>query len=176
MSDRLAVLHQYALPKRAMTELAGKAASARAGALTTWAIRRFVKRYGVNMSEAADPRHRELPELQRVLHPRAEARRAAAGAVRPDLPGGRRDQPLRRDGPQQDPAGQGPPLPRRRAARRRRGAGDAVRPRHFATLYLAPKDYHRIHMPCDGRLTRMIHVPGALFSVNPPTARGIPGL
>ena len=46
----------------------------------------------------------------------------------------------------------------------------------FATLYLSPRDYHRIHMPCDGRLTRMIHVPGALFSVNPTTARGVPGL
>jgi len=47
---------------------------------------------------------------------------------------------------------------------------------HFATLYLSPKDYHRIHMPCSGRLQRMIHVPGALFSVNPTTARGVPGL
>jgi phosphatidylserine decarboxylase len=47
---------------------------------------------------------------------------------------------------------------------------------HFATIYLSPKDYHRIHMPCDGRLTRMIHVPGELFSVNPATARGVPGL
>ncbi|HAY27094.1 MAG TPA: phosphatidylserine decarboxylase, partial [Candidatus Accumulibacter sp.] len=46
----------------------------------------------------------------------------------------------------------------------------------FATLYLSPRDYHRIHMPVDGRLTRMIHVPGALFSVNPTTARGVPGL
>ena len=46
----------------------------------------------------------------------------------------------------------------------------------FATLYLSPKDYHRIHMPCDGRLTRMIHVPGDLFSVNPVTAQGVPGL
>jgi phosphatidylserine decarboxylase len=46
----------------------------------------------------------------------------------------------------------------------------------FATLYLSPRDYHRIHMPCDGRLIRMIHVPGALFSVNPTTARGVPGL
>ena len=46
----------------------------------------------------------------------------------------------------------------------------------FATLYLSPKDYHRIHMPCDGRLVRMIHVPGELFSVNPVTARGVPGL
>jgi phosphatidylserine decarboxylase len=47
---------------------------------------------------------------------------------------------------------------------------------HFATLYLSPKDYHRIHMPCAGRLLRMIHVPGELFSVNPATARGVPGL
>ena len=47
---------------------------------------------------------------------------------------------------------------------------------HFATLYLSPKDYHRIHMPCEGRLRRMIHVPGDLFSVNPTTARGVPGL
>ena len=47
---------------------------------------------------------------------------------------------------------------------------------HFATIYLSPKDYHRIHMPCDGVLTRMIYVPGELFSVNPTTARGVPGL
>ena len=47
---------------------------------------------------------------------------------------------------------------------------------HFATLYLSPKDYHRIHMPCAGRLLQMIHVPGELFSVNPGTARGVPGL
>ncbi|MEN9904358.1 MAG: phosphatidylserine decarboxylase, partial [Pseudomonadota bacterium] len=46
----------------------------------------------------------------------------------------------------------------------------------FATLYLSPRDYHRIHMPCFGRLQRMIHVPGELFSVNPTTARGVPGL
>jgi phosphatidylserine decarboxylase len=46
----------------------------------------------------------------------------------------------------------------------------------FATLYLSPRDYHRIHMPCAGRLMRMVYVPGALFSVNPTTARGVPGL
>jgi phosphatidylserine decarboxylase len=46
----------------------------------------------------------------------------------------------------------------------------------FATLYLSPRDYHRIHMPIAGKLKRMIHVPGDLFSVNPSTARGVPGL
>ncbi len=46
----------------------------------------------------------------------------------------------------------------------------------FATLYLAPRDYHRIHMPLAGRLTDMVHVPGRLFSVSPLTARMIPNL
>ena len=46
----------------------------------------------------------------------------------------------------------------------------------FATIYLSPRDYHRIHMPCAGRLMRMVYVPGELFSVNPTTARGVPGL
>ncbi len=47
---------------------------------------------------------------------------------------------------------------------------------HFTTIYLSPRDYHRIHMPCSGRLREMIHVPGRLFSVNPATTRVIPGL
>jgi phosphatidylserine decarboxylase len=46
----------------------------------------------------------------------------------------------------------------------------------FANIYLSPRDYHRIHMPCEGRLVRMIYIPGALYSVNPATARGIPDL
>jgi len=47
---------------------------------------------------------------------------------------------------------------------------------YFSTIYLSPKDYHRIHMPLGGRLQRMIHVPGRLFSVAPYTARLVPGL
>lgn len=46
----------------------------------------------------------------------------------------------------------------------------------FATLYLSPKDYHRIHMPCDARLKETRHIPGRLFSVNPKTVRSVPGL
>lgn len=43
----------------------------------------------------------------------------------------------------------------------------------FATLYLSPRDYHRVHMPCDGELQRMIHVPGRRFAVNPTSVAGI---
>lgn len=46
----------------------------------------------------------------------------------------------------------------------------------FATIYLSPKDYHRVHMPLDGKLIKMIHVPGKLFSVNKATAEHIPSL
>ena len=46
----------------------------------------------------------------------------------------------------------------------------------FATIYLSPRDYHRIHMPCAGRLRQMVYVPGDLFSVSPATAAAIPGL
>jgi len=46
----------------------------------------------------------------------------------------------------------------------------------FATLYLSPQNYHRIHMPVDGRLTQMLHIPGRLFSVSPSTTQVIPGL
>ena len=53
---------------------------------------------------------------------------------------------------------------------------DEFRNGSFATLYLSPRDYHRIHMPCAGVLREMVYVPGALFSVNPATARGVPGL
>ncbi len=47
---------------------------------------------------------------------------------------------------------------------------------YFSTIYLSPKDYHRIHMPLTGHLQRMIHVPGRLFSVAPYTARQVPRL
>ncbi len=46
----------------------------------------------------------------------------------------------------------------------------------FTTIYLSPKDYHRLHMPLDGKLTEMVHIPGRLFSVNAATAESVPGL
>ena len=59
--------------------------------------------------------------------------------------------------------------------------GDSERARPFqggafATLYLSPRDYHRIHLPLAGRLQEMVHIPGALFSVSPLTTRVVPEL
>jgi len=176
VSDRLAVLPQYLMPKRALTTLAGTFASAQLGGLTTLAIRRFVARYRVNMAEAANPNITSYASFNDFFT------RALAPGVRPlaqaDLTcpvdgtisqfgSVEKDQIFQAKGHHYYTTalvGGDTEL----AARFEHG--------HFATLYLSPRDYHRIHMPCAGRLTRMVHVPGDLFSVNPTTARGVPGL
>jgi phosphatidylserine decarboxylase len=176
VSDRLAVLPQYLLPKQALTAFGGRIASARAGALTTRLIGWFVGRYGVNMAEAAEPDIAHYASFNefftRALKPGARPL-AAADLVCPvdgaisQLGAIKRDQIFQAKGHHYSTtallAGDA-------------GLASRFHDGHFATLYLSPKDYHRIHMPCDGRLMRMIHVPGALFSVNPTTARGVPGL
>ncbi len=176
MSDFLAVLPQYLLPKLALTRLAGRFARARAGRWTQAAIRRFIRRYGVNMGEAAQPEPSAYATFNdfftRAL--REDARPLAQGGWLCPVDGAisqfgaiEGDRCFQAKGHSFGTlalVGGDPEL----AGRFRDG--------HFATLYLSPRDYHRIHMPCDARLRRMIHVPGALFSVNPATARGIPGL
>ncbi|MBK9235397.1 MAG: phosphatidylserine decarboxylase [Rhodoferax sp.] len=176
MSDRLAVLPQYLLPKQALTALAGKAAGARAGRLTTSVIDWFVQRYKVNMAEAANPDTSSYPtfnefftrELEAGARPLAQADLICPvdGAIS-QFGAVERGQIFQAKGHQYSTTAL--------------VGGDADLGAQFvdgsfATLYLSPRDYHRIHMPCDGRLLRMIYVPGALFSVNPTTARGVPGL
>ncbi|MEO5844305.1 MAG: archaetidylserine decarboxylase [Caldimonas sp.] len=176
MSDRRKVLPQYVMPKRGLTAFAGRVASRERGATTTRLVRWFVRKYGVDMSEAAVSdiaAYRSFNDFfTRAL--KVGARPIAAADLICPVDGaisqfGRieQDQILQAKGHRYSTTalvGGDHDL----AARFHDGS--------FATLYLSPKDYHRIHMPCDGTLTRMIHVPGALFSVNPQTARGVPGL
>ena len=176
MSDRLAVLPQYLLPKQALTTLAGKFASAQLGGLTTSVIRRFVARYNVNMGEAANPDITSYASFNdfftRALKPGARPL-AAADLICPV------DGAISQFGPiAKDQIFQAKGHTYSTTALVGGDAEAAARfdTGHFATLYLSPRDYHRIHMPCAGELTRMVHVPGDLFSVNPTTARGVPGL
>lgn len=176
MSESLAVLLQYLLPKQALTILAGKLANARAGKITTRVIRWFVGRYQVNMAEAANPDIASYPSFNEFFtRPlQAGARPQAAADFISPVDGAisqfgaiERDQIFQAKGHSYSTTalvGGDAAL----AAKFENGS--------FATLYLSPRDYHRIHMPCDGTLKRMIYVPGALFSVNPATARGVPGL
>ena len=176
VSERLAVLLQYLLPKQALTLFAGKVASTRGGAMTARLIKWFVGRYKVNMAEAANPDIKSYATFNdfftRAL--RSDARPLAKVAFICPVDGAisqfgaiKNDQLFQAKGHTYSTTAL--------------VGGDSVlaaqfQQGEFATLYLSPKDYHRIHMPCDGRLTRMIYVPGDLFSVNPVTARGVPGL
>ena len=176
MSDRRKVLPQYVMPKRGLTAFAGRVASRERGQTTTRLVRWFVGKYGVDMSEAAVPDIASYASFNdfftRAL--KEGARPLAEATLTCPVDGtisqfGRieHDQILQAKG--------------HRYSTSALVGGDAELARQFhdgsfATLYLSPKDYHRIHMPCEGTLVRMLHVPGALFSVNPTTARGVPGL
>lgn len=174
--DRLKVLLQYALPKRGLTAIAGRVARAQGGLMTTRLIRWFAGRYGVDMSEAENPDIASYTSFNefftRPLRP--GVRPLAASDFICPVDGaisqfGAIDDyyMLQAKGHRfttTDLLGGDPAL----AGHFRHGS--------FANLYLSPRDYHRIHMPCAGKLKRMIYVPGALFSVNPITARGVPNL
>lgn len=170
------ILLQHLLPKQAITALAGRLANLKASKLTTAVIGWFVKRYNVNMAEAAEPNISSYQTFNdfftRPL--KADARPLANadficpvdGAIS-QLGNIEADQIFQAKGHAYSTTalvGGDKNL----AAKFENG--------HFACLYLSPKDYHRIHMPCDGTLKTMTYVPGALFSVNPTTAQGVPGL
>lgn len=176
MFPPLAIQTQYLLPKKLLTVLAGQLASMRGGALTHALVRRFVAHYKVNMAEAADPDIESYPTFNEFFtRPLKAGARPIADApfICPV------DAAISQFGPiEHDQIFQAKGHSYSTTALVGGDAQLAARfdHGHFATLYLAPKDYHRIHMPCDGRLTRMVYVPGDLFSVNPLTARHVPGL
>ena len=176
LSSRLSVLPQYFIPKQALTVFAGWVAGHDRGWVTTEIIRRFVRKYGVNMSEALDSDIGSYASFNdfftRALKPGARPM-AQADLICPV------DGAISQYGPIS-----GDQIFQAKGHRYSTTAlvgGDAAlaaqfKDGSFATMYLSPKDYHRIHMPCDGRLVQMVYIPGDLFSVNPTTARGVPGL
>ena len=176
MLPPLSVLQQYLFPKQAITAFAGWVAGHERGWVTTEIIRRFVLKYDVNMGEALDSNISSYASFNdfftRALKPGARPM-AQADLICPV------DGAISQFGPIS-----GDQIFQAKGHRYSTTAlvgGDAklaeqFKDGSFATLYLSPKDYHRIHMPCDGRLLQMIYVPGDLFSVNPTTARGVPGL
>lgn len=176
--DKLKIAMQYALPKHAVSRLVGKLAAAEAGALTTKLIKLFIKQYNIDMGEALheDPAHYKsfneffTRPLKPGIRPLAEQQDIIAhpvdGAISQlgEVVDGQIIQAKGHDYSLQTLLG---------------GQEEDVTPYlggKFATIYLAPKDYHRIHMPIDGTLRKMIYVPGDLFSVNPLTAQNVPNL
>ncbi|WP_370316421.1 archaetidylserine decarboxylase [Pseudoalteromonas sp.] len=176
--DKFKIAMQYAMPKHFISRMVGKLAAAKAGGLTTALIKLFIKQYKIDMSEAKypDPAHYKTfnefftRPLKEGIRPLAEENDIIAhpvdGAISQlgDVVDGQIIQAKGHDYSLQALLG---------------GKEEDTAPflgGKFATIYLAPKDYHRIHMPVDGTLSKMIYVPGDLFSVNPLTAQNVPNL
>ncbi|WP_047532804.1 archaetidylserine decarboxylase [Methylotenera sp. N17] len=171
-----AILLQYLLPKQAITAIAGKLANLRCGKLTTNVIQWFIKRYQVNMAEALNTDAASYATFNEFFtRPlKTGARPLANTAFICPVDGAisqfgtiEHNQIFQAKGHQYTTqmllAGD-------------EAMANAFDNGHFACLYLSPKDYHRIHMPCDGTLISMTYVPGDLFSVNPTTAANVPNL
>jgi phosphatidylserine decarboxylase len=173
---KLAIFLQYIAPKQLMTSLAGKLANLALGAITTRFIAWFVKRYQVNMAEAENPEissYRTFNDFfTRPL--KVNARTLANvdficpvdGAIS-QFGAIKQAQIFQAKGHDYSTTAL---LAGNQALANKFNNG------HFACLYLSPKDYHRIHMPCTGTLISMTYVPGDLFSVNPTTAANVANL
>lgn len=173
---KLAILLQYLAPKQLITIIAGKLANLACPSLTPKVIVWFVKRYQVNMQEAANPEissyktfndffTRRLKNGARPLEHAAficpvDGAISQFGAINND----------------QIFQAKGHHYTTLSLVAGNEALAKQVENGSFACLYLSPKDYHRIHMPCDGKLIRMTYVPGDLFSVNPTTAANVPNL
>ncbi len=178
MNEKLFTSLQYLIPQHGLSRAAGWLANTSISWIKNPFTQWFVRRYQVNMSEALneDPCSytsfndfftRALkPEARPICDAENTIACPADGAISQlgEIVNGRIFQAKGQDYSLTELLG---------------GDSEVAKPfmgGQFATVYLSPKDYHRVHMPLTGTLTRMIHVPGDLFSVNTATANQVPRL
>ncbi|TQV72645.1 phosphatidylserine decarboxylase [Exilibacterium tricleocarpae] len=178
MNEKLFAALQYLLPQHALSRAAGWLAETETAWLKDSFIRWFAERYEVDMSEAEqeDPSHyknfnafftRALkPGARTVATEKGSVVCPADGAISQigDIEHGRIFQAKGQDFSAIELLGGDTAL------------AEPFMGGKFATIYLSPKDYHRVHMPAAGTLKTMVHIPGDLFSVNEATANQVPRL
>ena len=179
MFDKLFILSQYVTPQLAVSRLAGRLAdNDQNPALKNRVVKWFVKRYGVDMSEAAEPDPTAYSSFNEFFT------RALKPGIRPVAEGDNTfispvDGAISQLGQVSgyrifQAKGQSFSLIELLGGDTHRA--EAFNEGAFSTIYLSPKDYHRVHMPLAGKLREMVYVPGKLFSVNPATAENVPNL
>jgi phosphatidylserine decarboxylase len=177
-TDRLFALPQHLLPHHPLSRLAHYLTRCQHPAVKDFLIRKFIDLYQVDMSEVENPDPDSYP------HFNAFFTRALKANARP-IPHQENAVLCPADGAiSQIGYIDGESIIQAKGMSFSVNSlmgGDANRaePFHFgsfATIYLSPRDYHRLHMPVSGRLKQMIHVPGRLFSVNANTTRVVPEL
>lgn len=175
---RLKIAFQYVMPQKYLTQAAGWLAQQKWGVVTHFIIKLFAKKYDINMEEAAKPNFSDYATFNefftRLL--REDARKIDENPTALCLPA---DGKISQCG-----------LIDNETMLQAKGHSFSLRDllagdeeltatfKHgtFATTYLSPRDYHRVHMPCDATLRKMIYVPGDLFSVNPFLNEHVPNL
>lgn len=178
MLNKIKLSLQYILPKQWLTELAGWGANKRAGWLTKAVIDLFVKYYKVDMKEAQNPDTASYRTFNAFF---VRALRDGARPINTDpnvlvMPADGVISQLGRIEGEQLLQAKGHSYSLEALLAGNYQMADLFRNGTFATTYLSPRDYHRVHMPCNGILREMIYVPGDLFSVNHLTAQNVPNL
>jgi phosphatidylserine decarboxylase len=178
MRESLFVLMQYLIPQDWLSRLVGRLASSQQPFVRTLFIGWFAKRFSVNMAEA------EKSDLSAYISFNEFFTRSLKADARP-LSAGENDVICPADGviSQLGHIEQGKIFQAKGkdySVEALLGADLALAQAFtggcFATVYLSPRDYHRVHMPVSGRLRKMIYVPGKLFSVNKITSERVDSL
>lgn len=175
--DRLLTLPQYLLPQHGLSRLVGSLADSRTPWIKDTFIRKFAARYQVDMNEAAEPDlaayenfnaffTRALKPGARPLDSREDSILCPADGAVSQLGPISQDQVFQAKGHSYSLSDL---LASETDAAPYVGG-------QFATVYLSPRDYHRVHMPLAGRLVKSVYIPGDLFSVNTRTAEQVPNL
>ncbi len=178
MLDVLRITLQYCAPQHTCTYLTGLLATCRWKWFKNWAIRRLIRKYHVNLQEAASTDLADYPHFNSFFtrHLKAHLRPIAAASDAIAAPA---DSTVSQTGAiQQGQIFQAKGFNYSTDSLLGGAHAWAERFLHgsFTTFYLAPRDYHRVHMPIDGTLRETIYIPGRLFSVNPLTASHVPNL
>lgn len=177
-SERAKIAFQYLMPQLGLTRAAGWLAEKEWGAFTHFVIKQFAKAYKVNFDEAEKSSPSDYKSFNEFFI------RPLKAGVRPIVDGDNTlclpaDGRVSESGKIEDNRllqAKGHYFTLETLLANDLELAEQFKDGDFITTYLSPRDYHRVHMPCDGTLRKMIYVPGELFSVNPFLAQHVPNL
>ena len=176
--QRAKVAFQYIMPQLYLTQLAGWFAQQKWGAVTHFVIKVFAKKYDVDMSEAKKENFSDYESFNQffIRELKDDARKINENPTALCLPADGRVSQIGHIDDERLLQAKGHFFSLSDLLAGDEELVNTFKNGEFATIYLSPRDYHRIHMPCDATLRKMIYVPGDLFSVNPFLAEHVPNL
>lgn len=176
--QRAKVAFQYIMPQLYLTQLAGWFAQQKWGAVTHFVIKIFAKKYNVDMNEAKKENFSDYESFNQffIRELKDDARKINENPTALCLPADGRVSQIGHIDDERLLQAKGHFFSLSDLLAGDEELVNTFKNGEFATIYLSPRDYHRVHMPCDATLRKMIYVPGDLFSVNPFLAEHVPNL